>query len=433
MVSLPRYENYKDSGIEWLGAIPENWEILRNFSVFQERKEVNKPDMELLSVTIEKGIIKQSEITTKKDSSNEDKSKYKVVYQGDLAYNKMRMWQGAIGFSEYDGIVSPAYIILNITKKDKFYPKYFHYLYRTPLFIKEANRHSYGLCDDMNSLRYEHFKTIYSPVPSIAEQKRIAEFLDRKCGEIDEASAKKQRLIELLEEQKTILINQAVTKGLNPDAPMKDSGIEWLGEIPKHWKLLKFKYCCFVIKDGLHITPKKHDKGIYFLSTQHIRNRHIDLSKATYISEQDYLLGHPRIKPELGDVLITLVGSIGFAALVQKEHLPLSFTRHVGYVRCKSKELNQFYLINYTESHIFQCFIENNISRTAQPSIYLNSLSDHYFPLPPLIEQMEINHYIDNKLDSIYKVKNNIVNEISKLTELKQILIAEAVTGKIKI
>lgn len=233
MTAFPKYERYKDSGVEWLGEVPEHWEVRRNLGVFDERKECNRPEEELLSVTVSRGIIRQSEITAKKDSSNDDKSKYKVVRIGDLAYNKMRAWQGALGISAFNGIVSPAYVVL--TPRNQRLSKYFHYLYRTPQFVTEANRLSYGLCDDMNSLRYEHFKTSYTPLPPDDEIDRIVAFLDQKTAEIDALIAKKQRQIELLDEQKAILINRAVTRGLNPNAKLKPSGIEWIGDIPEHW------------------------------------------------------------------------------------------------------------------------------------------------------------------------------------------------------
>ena len=202
----------KPSGVEWLGDIPSHWEVKRNLGIFVERNEANRPDDELLSVTITRGVIKQSEITSKKDSSNEDKSKYKVIKQGDLAYNKMRAWQGAIGVSKYDGICSPAYIVL--TPNNPKLSRYFHYLFRTPIFIAEANRLSYGLCDDMNTLRYDDFKTSYSPVPPDEDLDRIVEFLDHKTAQIDTLIEKKQRLLKLLDEQLAIKINNAVTLSL---------------------------------------------------------------------------------------------------------------------------------------------------------------------------------------------------------------------------
>ena len=233
--------------------------------------------------------------------------------------------------------------------------------------------------------------------------------------------------------RKAILIDRAVTKGLNPNVPMRDSGVEWIGEIPAHWNFLQFKHCCKIIKDGLHLTPSKHNEGINFVSTQHVRNRKICLEEATYISEKDYRLGHPKVNPEAGDVLITLVGSIGFAALVTINHMPLSFTRHVGYVRCNSNKIVQEYLINYTESYIFTCFIEKNVSQTAQPSIYLGSLASHYLPLPPLEEQVEINQWLSRVIKPYSEMVETAVQHISMLQEMKQIFISQAVTGKLKI
>ena len=248
MSVFPKYKRYKDSGIEWLGEVPEHWDVRRNLGVFDERKECNQPEEVLLSVTVSRGIIRQSEITAKKDSSNDDKSKYKVVRVGDLAYNKMRAWQGALGISAFNGIVSPAYVVL--APRNQVLSKYFHYLYRTPQFITEANRLSYGLCGDMNSLRYEHFKTSYTPLPPDDEIDRIVAFLDQKTAEIDALIAKKQRQIELLDEQKAILINRAVTRGLNPDAKLKPSGIEWIGEIPVGWEVKSLKHVSTLIGTG---------------------------------------------------------------------------------------------------------------------------------------------------------------------------------------
>jgi type I restriction enzyme, S subunit len=159
----------------------------------------------------------------------------------------------------------------------------------------------------------------------------------------------------------------------------------------------------------------------------------LHLSNATYISEKDYKIGHPRIRPEVGDILITLVGSIGFAAIVKSEHVPLSCTRHVGYVRCRTDILDQEYLINYTESQIFKNFIEENVSQTAQPSIYLASLAGHQIPVPPLSEQKEINLWLSKSIAPILKSIEITLSEISILHELKQIYVAEAVTGKIKV
>lgn len=156
---MREYSEYRDVGLPWVEKVPGHWEVLPNFAVFEERIDKGHDHLPLLSVTIAQGVITQEEFlknSTKKDSSNEDKSSYKRVLCGDLAYNKMRMWQGAVGFSKYDGIASPAYIILKPRKS--IIPEYYHYLLRIPAYINYSYRYSYGICDDQLSLRYTDFK-----------------------------------------------------------------------------------------------------------------------------------------------------------------------------------------------------------------------------------------------------------------------------------
>lgn len=170
MRDLKPYPAYKDSGVPWLGQVPEHWDVLPNRAIFTEVKDRDRIDEQLLSVTISQGVIPQSELlsnSSKKDSSNEDKANYKLVRPGDIAYNKMRAWQGAVGVSRCRGIVSPAYIV--VRPRGKHNARYFHYLLRTPAFAKEAERWSYGITSDQWSLRPEHFKMIYCSLPPEAE------------------------------------------------------------------------------------------------------------------------------------------------------------------------------------------------------------------------------------------------------------------------
>ncbi len=162
----PRHGSTAQTGDYWLAGIPTGWRLLPNRAVLAERIERSTHDEQMLSVTIDGGIMPQAELlegASYKDSSNEDRSNYKLVHPGDLAYNKMRMWQGAVGMSSYRGIVSPAYIVLK--PRADINPRYYHYLFRTPGYTTESYRNSYGICDDMLSLRYEDFKTMLSPVP----------------------------------------------------------------------------------------------------------------------------------------------------------------------------------------------------------------------------------------------------------------------------
>ncbi|EAH9284806.1 restriction endonuclease subunit S, partial [Campylobacter upsaliensis] len=208
---------YKPSGIEWLGEIPQSWENVSIRSCFTESNQrCNTDSYPLLSVTIANGIIYQDDIENKKDISNDDKSNYKIVPLNAVAYNKMRMWQGAVGVNTLTtGIVSPAYIVA--IPNEKILPNFVSYLFKSKIMIGEFDKNSYGLCLDMNNLRYDDFRNIKIPLPPLQEQKEIAEFLDSKCEKIQNYIEKKQKLITLLQEKKQALINEAVTKGLNPN------------------------------------------------------------------------------------------------------------------------------------------------------------------------------------------------------------------------
>jgi len=260
------YPKYKDSGAPWLGRVPENWDVLPTRTLFSEVKDRGHIDEELLSVTISQGVIRQEDLisnTSKKDSSNEDKSKYKLVEPGDIAYNKMRAWQGAIGISQYRGIVSPAYII--VRPRRKLNARYFHYLLRTPAFAKEAERWSYGITSDQWSLRSEHFKMIYCSVPSDQEQEAIVRFLDGVEVRVRSYIRAKQQVIKLLNEQKQAIINKVMARGLNPAVHLKPSGVDWIGEIPSHWKLRKLK---FIVNNINEQASLKRDNEVYIALDQ---------------------------------------------------------------------------------------------------------------------------------------------------------------------
>ena len=243
IANLSPYSEMKDSGVEWLGQVPTHWEVLPNRAFFDEVKERDHPEEPMLSVTITKGVIRQRELlahSSKKDNSNQDKSAYKLVRPGDIAYNKMRAWQGAVGVSDYHGIVSPAYVVERAREGTS--SRYLHYLLRTPAFAKEAERWSYGITSDMWSLRPEHFKMIYGCLPPLPEQSAIVCFLDHADRRIRRYIRAKQQLIALLEEQRQAIIHRAVTRGLDFNVRLKPAGVEVLGNVPEHWKVRRLKW-----------------------------------------------------------------------------------------------------------------------------------------------------------------------------------------------
>jgi len=343
----------------------------------------------------------------------------------------MRAWQGALGISTFNGIVSPAYVVL--TPRNQNLSKYFHYLYRTPQFITEANRLSYGLCDDMNSLRYEHFKTSYSPLPPDNEIDRIVAFLDQKTAEIDALIAKKQRQIELLDEQKAILINRTVTRGLNPNAKLKPSGIEWIGEIPEHWEVLRVKHQAIYFTSGSRGWGDFYsDEGDLFLQSGDLTNNcSISLANTKRVKLPRKAEGL-RTRLQSNDTVVCITGAnTGRVANVGEITETIYVNQHLCLVR-PSKEIDHRYLslalsgsAGRTHFSLCQYGLKEGLS--------LDDVKNCAFPVPPLADQSEILGFIDDISSSIEASKGSVAQQIQSLKSLRSTLIAHAVTGRIKV
>ncbi|EAI3920698.1 restriction endonuclease subunit S [Campylobacter upsaliensis] len=399
--------SYKPSGIEWLGEIPQSWKNVSIRSCFTESNQrCNTDSYPLLSVTIANGIIYQDDIENKKDISNDDKSNYKIVPLNAVAYNKMRMWQGAVGVNTLTtGIVSPAYIVA--IPNEKILPNFVSYLFKSKIMISEFDKNSYGLCLDMNNLRYDDFRNIKIPLPPLQEQKEIAEFLDSKCEKIQNYIDKKQKLITLLQEKKQALINEAVTKGLNPNIESKNSGIEYLGLIPHHWEVRRMKFMAS-IHNGREQTEIADENGIY-----PIYGSGGILGKSMYFiyDKPSVLLGRKGTidKPLFVEEPFWTIDTM-FYTSVSKIVLPKYF-----YYLCLTIDF-QFY-----------------ISGSAIPSMTQYDLANISFALPPLQEQKQIANFLDEKCEKINSVIEKTKKQIELVKEYKNTLINEAVCGRINL
>ena len=395
-----------------------------------QKSEINIYDIPISAITDQfLAYLRQEEITEKKDSSNEDKSKYKVVRKDDLAYNKMRMWQGAIGRSEYEGIVSPAYVIL--APRDNLYSRYYHYLYRTGAFIAEANRHSYGLCLDMNSLRYEDFKTIYSPVPPRREVERIVAFLDQKTAEIDAAIAKKERLIELIKEQKRTCIEKAITEGL--EVPKNSEA----GLSPKHWSRIKLKYCInllpgFAFKSSSY---SSNDSDIPLLRGVNVNpgklnwKDKVSWPKASLAPHLKYLL-------EPGDLVIGMdrpwVADGIRVAPVQACDLPCLLLQRVARLRAANRITQEFLSLVLT-SRGFLTYFEPMLTGISVPHISPEQIGNYEATLPPVEEQEAICKFVSQLSRSCEQAIAKETQIVNGLRQLRASVIADVVLGKRKI
>jgi len=435
IADLKPYPAVKDSGVTWLGVVPEHWRVLPNRAVFAEVKERDRPDAVMLSVTITRGVIRQEALlqdSWKKDSSKLDKSAYKLVQPGDIAYNKMRAWQGAIGVSEYEGIVSPAYVVQR--PREGAAPRYLHYLLRTPAFAKEAERWSYGITSDMWSLRPEHFKMIYSCLPPLPEQLVIVRLLDHADRQIRRYIRAKQKLIKLLEEQKQAIIHRAVTRGLDPNVRLKPSGVEWLGDMPEHWEVVALKRVCRLLRDGTHLPPPRTTSGIPLLSVRNIIDgRFVRRDDDSLISEEAYRALCRSFVPQEHDVLLAIVGAtLGKVAIVgdmDRFHIQ----RSLAIFRPKAEELTFQFLSAYLCGAAFQRALWTTVAFSAQPGIYLSTLGDFSIALPPLREQDQIVRMLTDTVSDVSKAIATANKQIDLLREYRARLVADVVTGKLDV
>ena len=430
---LPRYDRYKDSGVEWLGDVPEHWEVERVFSAFNERVETGHAADELpnLNITIGRGVQVEEFEGARKKRLIEDLNAYKRAKKGDIAYNTMRMWQGAVGDVPVDGLVSPAYVVARPIKPIN--SRFYSYLFRTEMFQAETNRHSYGIVSDRNRLYWLGFKNIVLPIPSLAEQDRIVAFLDRKTAEIDTLIAKKQRQIELLDEQRAILINRAVTRGLNPNAKLKPSGIEWIGDIPEHWEVKSAKHACERIIDCKNRTPEVVPNGRYYvLRTSNVKKGLLVSDEITRTNLKHFEIWTERGAPQKDDVLFTREAPAGEACLFDGS-IPACLGQRMMYFRTDPTQLLPQFLVHtiYQGPSATYIVLKTNGSTVGHlrlPQVYALPIL-----LPPVEEQMQILGAIAANEEAEKKLIQTIQSQILSLQTLRSTLIAHAVTGRIKV
>ncbi len=450
MTKLEKYPSYKNSGVEWLGDIPEHWEARRLGFYFMERREkVSDKIFKPLSVT-KNGIMPQLESAAKTN----DGDNRKKVCKGDFVINSRSDRKGSSGLSELNGSVS---LINTVLEPIAINPHYSHYLLKSNLFQEEYYRNGKGIVADLWSTNYSEMKNIIISSPPLEEQEKIANYLDKKTAQIDEAISQKQKLIELLKERKQIVINDAVTKGvfgsgtfLNscsarfrskavppkesgakaPPPEMIDSGIEWIGQIPKHWEIKKLKNICIVNSKTLDENTNKNleikyvdigsvsfESGInkvesFLFSKAPSRARRIVKKNDTIISTvRTYLKAIDFIDEIKSDYIF----STGFAVLEPNKNLEPNF------------------LTFLVKSNFFTNQVDVNSKGMSYPAINSTDLSNLIVLLPPKQEQLHIVEYIENQTTKIDKAIELEQNYIEKLKEYKATLIDSVVTGKVRV
>lgn len=415
-----RYDKYKDSGIAWIGEIPEHWNLALVKSIFNRRTKKNNPILteERLSLSIEKGVTLYSEKTTNLDRFKEDFTQYQIAYPNDIVLNSMNMIVGAIGISHYLGCVSPVYYV--IAPKDKnINVNYYGYLlnnFRIRNLYHALGEGIYAIDRGegrINTCRlkvsYDKFGSIIVPIPSINEQLSIATYLDQKCSEMDELITLQEEMITKLQSYKQSVITEAVTKGLDKNVPLKDSGIEWIGEIPEHWSVVKIKYLA-KIKSGDSISSNEIiQEGIY------------------EVYGGNGLMGFCNKKNVDGvNIIIGRVGALcGNVRLISESKF---ITDNALILNCFDNALYSYMYIMLKAANL------NNLNTSnAQPLITGSKVLNVSLPIPSLSEQQSIADYLDQKCSEIDELISIKQQKIEKLKDYKKSLIFECVTGKRKV
>ena len=425
-----RYDKYKDSGIAWIGEIPEHWNLALVKSIFNRRTKKNNPILteERLSLSIEKGVTLYSEKTTNLDRFKEDFTQYQIAYPNDIVLNSMNMIVGAIGISHYLGCVSPVYYV--IAPKDKnINVNYYGYLlnnFRIRNLYHALGEGIYAIDRGegrINTCRlkvsYDKFGSIIVPIPSINEQLSIATYLDQKCSKIDELITLQEEMITKLQSYKQSVITEAVTKGLDKNVPLKDSGIEWIGNIPEHWEVKRLKNVC----SQINIKENSKKNSLPYIGLENIESgsgRYIDTTSevegmANRFWKNNVLFG--KLRPYLSKVYLAEKGGI-------------CSTEFIVY---DTKSNNCRFIHKLLLSQAFIDVVNSSTYGAKMPRANSEFINNIYVQIPPLSEQQSIANYLDKKCSEIDELISIKQQKIEKLKDYKKSLIFECVTGKRKV
>lgn len=396
----------KDSGVEWIGEIPEAWEVQNLKSILEERNEMNNPikTESILSLTNDRGVIPYSEKGDIGNKSKEDLTKYKLVYPNDIVVNSMNVIIGSVGLSDYFGATSPVYYML-YPRNYKDSVKYYTYLFQTKEFQSKLVGYGNGIMEHRMRIPMMNLNKVHLPYPDSLEQKSIADFLDKKTEEIDNIISKTKKAIEEYKRYKQSLITETVTKGLDKDVQMKDSGIEWIGEIPEHWDVVKFKRL-FRILNGKEIKNELNRNSENAIKVYG--------SGGVFKYTDDFL--HNKTS-----ILFGRKGTIGKPVIAEGKFWTVDTMYYTDIIHGNLKYI--YYMLKAFPWEIIT-------TQTALPSITSTDLLNKYMSVAPFKEQEQIASYLDQKCSQIDQIISTKEKLLIEMEAYKKSLIYETVTGK---
>lgn len=426
---MRRYESYKDSGVEWLGEVPSQWEVKKMKFLFKDTSIKNKPDETLLSVTQNRGVIPRDWLEERTVMPSGSLETFKFIEKDDFAIS-LRSFEGGLEICHHDGIISPAYTVLKYNKK-LLNNGYYKYLFKCQRFISEMQTSIVGIREGKN-ISYEELKYSFIPIPQTNEQQKIAQFLDDKTAKIDQAVDLAEKQITLLKEHKQILIQNAVTRGLNPDVPLKDSGVEWIGQVPEHWEVKKLKYLAKLSPSKSEITCN-HEESCSFIPMEKLKLNTLILdeikqiknvySAYTYFRDEDLLIAKvtPCFENKNFAIAKNLVNSIGFGS------------SEIYVLRAYNNLFNKFLFYRLQEQNFMEIAISKMSGTGGLKRVPSEFINNFQLALPPLCEQQKIADYLDKQTAKIDQAIALKTAHIEKLKEYKSVLINDVVTGKVQV
>ncbi len=431
ITDLKPYHAMKDSGVEWLGAVPAHWCIKRGkclFKCIDVRSETGKE--ELLTVSSNRGVLprRTANVTMFKAESY---SGHKLCWPDDLVINSLWAWAGGLGVSNYHGIISTAYSVYRpLNSVD---PGFIHELVRSSPFQWELRVRSKGVWTSRLQMTDDSFLCAPFPLPPASEQDAIVKYLNYMDRRVRRLVQAKRKLIALFAEQKQAIIHRAVTRGLDPDVPLKDSGVEWLGKVPAHWGVTRLKFVASKIIDCLHATPRYSSHGIFpAIRTADISAGVVHLSSARRLSEAEYHLWTERLEPETGDILYSREGErFGIAACVPP-NTKLCISQRMMIFRIRS-ENNPAFVMWLLNSPVVYAQASQDVMGATAPHVNISTIRNYVLALPPKPEQDAIVKQIDQSTSKFTELIANAQCEIERLNEYRTRLIADVVTGKLDV
>ena len=421
----------KNSELKWIKEIPSGWKV-EKIKLHMKRYEPKNPgNKEVLSVYREYGVIPKDSRSDNHNVTSDDTSKYKYVVPGDLVINKMKAWQGSMGISEFEGIVSPAYFIYKIYSSE-INGRFIHYLFRN-CYKDEFRRISGGIREGQWDLSPFEFENTLIIIPSLYEQETIVNFLDKKCAEIDLLIEDIQSQLKELSEYRITLINKFVLRGLYSNRKMKFSGDKWIGSIPEEWMVSRLSYETYIRArlgwKGLK-ADEYVDEGYAFLSAVNIQNGKLVWDSLNYITKERYDES-PEIKIQVGDVLIVKDGA-GVGKCARVDELPKGETSPNSSIAVITPNQNHDYryICYYLQSAVFNNFVLSLYNGMGVPHLTQEIMNSIKVPIPSFIEQKQIADYLDKVVTEIDGISNVKEKELLILQDLKKSLIYEYITGK---